>query len=646
MAGWPLQSDSQTLLRCLAEAGRYIEAVGLRRGASVALDANQGSGVENRHWLKRCLRERRLGRTACRAVLGAEGTATRRFGLDRSQPSQPGDRLVNKLSEPSMMRIILVALWAVIAPVNLSQALAEELPHIARNGQALQLIVDGSPYLIFGGELHNSSPSSPEYMADIWDRLARNHVKTVIGAASWELVEPSEGQFDFSAVDDQIRQARVHNMRLVLIWFGAYKNAESSYAPSWVRRNEARFPRAERRPPGAMYEKMAPYFRGPVLSLFGEQLVRADGRAFAALMRHIKQVDPVHTIIMIQVENETGLLLDSRDRSPLAEAAWKRPVPLALIRYMEEHRQGLRPELRNLWAAHGYRTRGSWSEVFGDGRSADEIFMAWSFGQYVDRVAREGAAELALPMYVNAWLPEQAEPGLYPSGGPVARMSDVWKAAAPSISLLAPDIYIRDFAGALADFKRSDNPIFVPEARFDAGNLFIALGEYNAVGFSPFGIEDGATNEDVFGAYAVIDNMTGQIARAQAEGRIRGFSLSGGHAVDLSLDGYSIKVSPPPGTLGAFGAGTGEAASTQPASYGLIMGVGPDTYLAIGRGVSLEFTAENASVEVDSATELVFKNGEAGALRTLNGDERGSLFPRDSLAVVRLKLLRRQNAQH
>lgn len=546
-----------------------------------------------------------------------------------------------------MMRVILWALWAVLAPMSISTASAE-LPHIARNGRTMQLVVDGSPYLILGGEPHNSSPSSPEHMAPIWDRLARNHVTTVIGAASWELVEPTEGHFDFSAVDDQIQKARAHNMRLVLIWFGAYKNAESSYAPSWVRRDEARFPRAERHPPGTLYAPMVPYFRGPVLSVFSEQLVEADGRAFAALMRHIKQVDPAHTVIMIQVQNETGLLLDSRDRSPMAEAAWKRPVPAALIRYMRDHRQDLRSELRNLWAAQGYRTRGNWSEMFGNSRAADEIFMAWSFGRYVDRIASLGAAELALPMYTNAWLgplPDQSEPGLYPSGGPVAHMADVWKAAAPSLSLLAPDIYIKDFAGTLADFKRPDNPIFIPEARFDAGNLFVALGEYNAIGFSPFGVEDGADDDNLFKAYALIKPMIRPIAKAQAEGRVRGFSLSGGSAIELSLDEYAIKVSPPPGTLGAFGAGTGEAARTQSASYGLIIGVEPDTYIAIGRGISLEFSAKNAAVEVDSATELVIDNEQLRARRTLNGDERGSLFSRDELAVVRLKLLRRQKAQ-
>ena len=72
-------------------------------------------------------------------------------------------------------------------------------------------------------------------MEPIWDRLAAMGIRTVIGAASWAQVEPVEGEFDFSTVDAQIEAARTRGMRLVLIWFGAFKNAGSTYAPGWVR---------------------------------------------------------------------------------------------------------------------------------------------------------------------------------------------------------------------------------------------------------------------------------------------------------------------------------------------------------------------------------------------------------------------------
>ena len=531
----------------------------------------------------------------------------------------------------------------VLAALAATATAAAEPPHLQQNGRAIQLMVDGAPYIALNGELHNSSPSSPAYMAPIWDRLAKNGVRTVIGAASWELVEPEEGRYDFAAVDDQIRQAHAHGMRLMLIWFGAYKNAESSYAPSWVRRDVTRFPRAER-DPTAKSKGIAAFLNGPVLSVFSDTLLRSDARAFAALMGHIKQVDRDQTVIVVQVENEVGMVGDSRDRSPLANAAWNKPVPAALTSYLAAHRADLRPGLQEAWGRQGFRRTGTWAEVFGTDSAADEIFMAWAFGRYVETVAKAGAAEYPLPMYANAWLgpqPGASNPGDYPSGGPVARMMDVWKAAAPTLALLAPDIYVDDFSGTLSDFHRTNNPVFVPEARFDAGNLFVALGQYDAISFSPFGIEDGAEDNEVFQAYRLLNEMTGLVADAQRDGRIRGFKVAAGARQLEKLGGYDLAISQQRGTLGAFGPGTGSAEQAKASGYGLVVNSGPDEFLIVGRAVSIAFTAPNAKVEIDSAQEGEFKDGRWTPGRTLNGDERFFLFPGDSLRIVRVKLLRR-----
>lgn len=521
---------------------------------------------------------------------------------------------------------------------------AQELPHLRRNGEAVQLMVDGAPYIALAGELHNSSPSSPTYMAPIWDKMVRNNVRTVIGAASWELVEPEEGRYDFSAVDDQIRQARARGIRLVMIWFGAYKNAESTYAPSWVRRNEARFPRVER-DPAAKPKGIAAYLGyNATLSVFSDALVEADARAFAALMRHIKTIDPDHTVIMMQVENEVGLLGDSRDRSPLAGKAWAQQVPRALLTYLKAHRAGLRPGLVDAWGRNGFRESGSWAQVFGSDKVADEIFMAWHFGRYVDRVAKAGSAEYGLPMFANAWLGPQAkspEPGDYPSGGPVARMMNVWKAAAPSLGLLAPDIYVDAFDETLADFKRQDNPIFIPEAKFDAGNLFVALGRHDAIAFSPFGIEDGADDSEVFKAYGLLNEMTRPIATAQAEGRIRGFKIAPGAQRKEALGGYEINLSGPFSTVGAFGVGTGHEASVKGDGYGLIIQSEKNEFLIVGRGISARFTAPEERVEIDTVVEGRFSAGQWVPGRTMNGDERYFLFPNDGLRIVKITLLKR-----
>ena len=134
-----------------------------------------------------------------------------------------------------------------LIPLLLFSALTSEaqmaaMPQIRQNGEVKQLFVDGKPLVMLAGELHNSSASSIEYMQPIWGRLAALHLNTVIGTASWELVEPEEGKFDFSLVDAQIHEARQQRMRLVLIWFATWKNAGSSYVPRWVKADRKRFP--------------------------------------------------------------------------------------------------------------------------------------------------------------------------------------------------------------------------------------------------------------------------------------------------------------------------------------------------------------------------------------------------------------------
>ena len=152
------------------------------------------------------------------------------------------------------------------------------LPALRTVAGGHQLLIDGRPALLLGGQLHNSSPSNPVYMRPVWDRLAAMGIRSVIGSASWAQIEPVEGTFDFSTVDAQIEEARNRNIRLVLIWFGAFKNAGSTYAPGWVRGDTGRFPRAQVREvrkvawsyPGAMPK--------PVLTVFSEDLLTADRR--------------------------------------------------------------------------------------------------------------------------------------------------------------------------------------------------------------------------------------------------------------------------------------------------------------------------------------------------------------------------------
>lgn len=546
---------------------------------------------------------------------------------------------------------------ALVAFATPAALCARDLPQI-RNGQ---LIVEGRPYLALGGELHNSSASSAEYMEPIWDKLQKLNVKTIVSTATWDDVEPQEGKFDFELVDAQIAQARKRDMRIVLIWFGAFKNATSVYAPTWVRTDLRRFPRALTGGrlkeaftfPGAMPK--------PVLSVFSTELMNADRRAFAALMAHIAKADPDNRIIMVQVNNEVGLLGDSRDRSTLASAAWNGPVPLPLLDYLAAHRGSLRPELDELWARQGRRRSGTWPEVFGTDWRSDEVFMAWHFGRYVENMAAAGKKILALPMYTNAWLgPQESQPtaGMYPSGGPTKQVLDVWKAVAPSLDLLAPDIYVPNSKPVHADYHRADNPLFIPEAQFKVGDLFWALGNHAAIGFNPFGIEDGRVGNQISEAYAFLNPMFEVVTKAQAEHRIAGVLLEGGAPAVIQLGKYKITMRetgallkqmlldvglqappPPPPLPSQVEPAMGPPAPGDSRPHGFIIDEGGGSFLILGTGFNATFEANGSPVEIDRIEEGKFSGNVWHAQRSLNGDERLAALPMDRLRLVRVRVI-------
>ena len=246
------------------------------------------------------------------------------------------------------------------------------IPHLERRGDATQLIVDRKPFLVLAGELYNNSATSLEYMNAVWPRLTSMHLNTVLAAVSWAQLEPAEGKFDYALVDGLIREARVHNLRLVLLWFGSWKNTWSSYAPDWVKRNFERFPRVQLRN-GSGTERLTP---------FSQANCDADARAFAALMRRIHEVDgEAHTVIMIQVENEVGVIPDARDYSAQANDAYSQPVPGDLMEYLRSHKDTLDSDLRTKWQAAGFKASGNWETVFGPGLETtgpDEFYMAGS----------------------------------------------------------------------------------------------------------------------------------------------------------------------------------------------------------------------------------------------------------------------------
>ena len=536
------------------------------------------------------------------------------------------------------------------------------MPFLRDTPAGNQLVIDGRPGLLIGGQLHNSSASSPAYMEPVWERLAAMGIRTVIGAASWAQVELVEGTFDFSTVDAQIAEAGARGIRLVLIWFGAFKNAASTYAPSWVRADVRRFPRAVVRTETASAFSYPGAMPKPVLTVFPPELLEADRRAFVRLMRHLVAADPEHVVVMVQVQNEVGLLRDSRDRSDAAEDAWRSAVPAALLDYLQRNREQLRSELAALWARQGHLRSGTWSEVFGDDWQADEVFMAWGFASYVGSLAHAGKAVKPLPMYANAWLgpqPGQPRAGNYPSGGPVGRVIDVWKAAAPALDLVGPDIYVPDVKSVLADYARLDNPLFVPESQFRTGSLFWALGHHRAIGFSVFGVDDARPGSRYGRACALLNSMEDIVTAAQAEGRIEGILLEEDETEQrFALGGYDVVarnarallgqmlldagVAEPPALPPPASETEGAAVGPTPADqrpFGLLIAEAPGQFLLVGQGVSLDFSCGADVVEVDFVEEGRFESGRWVPRRVLNGDERLFLLPADDVGVVRIRLL-------
>lgn len=539
------------------------------------------------------------------------------------------------------------------------QASSAPLPRLEQRGHATQFMVDDKPFLMLGGELHNSSASSNDYMAPIWPRLKKMNLNTVVTTVSWELTEPSEGRFDFSSLDSQLEAARAQGLRLVVIWFGAYKNARSTYAPGWVRKDTSRFPRVainQTKPEFFNYKGAMP---NPVLSPFSAQLQTAERRAFSALAAHLKVADPDHTVVMLQVDNEVGLLGDSKDRSPIAQAAWNAQVPAQLMTYLARHRAALRPELLAVWGRQQFREKGTWEQVFGKDWQAEEIFMAWGYGAHIEALAQGARKELPLPMYVNAWLgpqPGQPQAGDYPSGGPVPRVLDIWKAAAPTLSLLAPDIYVDDVTGVLKDYHRPDNPIFVPEAKFKTAGLFWGVGKHKALGWSVFGVEDGAPNNQVAQAYGILASMSDLVLRAQERDTIRGVLLDHDEAVTESLGGYGLSIRRMSPLLkqimldagvtapSAAPAGESKPAASAPASanaksFGMIIAGEPSEFYLVGQDYTVDFSRNGRLAEVDFVEEGSFKDGKWVPGRRLNGDERLLLLPVQGIGVLRMKLL-------
>jgi hypothetical protein len=364
---------------------------------------------------------------------------------------------------------------------------------------ATMLAIAQTEFPILGGELSNSAATSVEDIDEVMPRMKTLGLNTVLVPAYWELMEPVEGKFDFTLIDRTILQARKLQLKVVFLWFGAWKNSMSCYAPSWFKQDVKRFPRA----------KTAQGKPLEIASCFSEQVFQADNKAFEALVKHISETGS-DVVQMIQVENEIGMLEDARDHSSMAEAIYKKGVPHELISYLSKNKKSLHPWLKQRVNFSGK----SWTEVFGDDIYTDEIFMAYYYAKYVGRLCETARRYTQMPLYVNAAMNSRGrKPGQYPSAGPLAHLIDLWHCGAPQLLCLAPDIYDTGFKSWAAQYALPNNRLFIPESRCcenSGARALYAFGEHRALGFSPFAIDQASPGEteNITKAYALLRQIS------------------------------------------------------------------------------------------------------------------------------------------
>ena len=365
-----------------------------------------------------------------------------------------------------MTRIGTIAAGALLVAASpVAAQTATPVPHLEHRNGRHALIVDGAPFLMLAGQVNNSSNYAVA-LPQVWPVLDRIHANTVEIPVAWQQIEPREGQFDFGFVQTLLDQARAHDKRVVLLWFGTWKNTSPGYTPDWVKLDNRRFPRMKDRS-GKDHDVLTP---------MAKATMEADRRAFVALMTYLRDHDPQNTVIMVQPENEVGSYRNPRDYSAAATGEFARPIPAALARKLGKS--------------------GTWTQAFG--AQADRAFNTWYTARFVDAIAAAGKAVKPLPMYVNAALAGPSnvpDPNGVTSGGPQQDVLDIWKAAAPSIDFAAPDLYdkaSRNVDLYLDAYRRPDNALMVPEignARSFARYFYAAIGR-GAIGFSPFGMDD------------------------------------------------------------------------------------------------------------------------------------------------------------
>lgn len=544
-----------------------------------------------------------------------------------------------------------------LAWCTLAQA---QIPTLQGKGKQAKLMVDGKPFIMLSGELHNSTASSISYMEQerTFQRMKDMGLNSVIATISWEQFEPTEGTFDYTIMDYLLKQANEKDLRLSIIWFGTFKNPMMTYAPSWVKKDVKRFPRAVN-DKGQELE---------MLSLFGKNIAQADAKAYATLLKYIKEKDTSHRVIMMQIENEPGLSGTYRDYSAAANKAYEGEVPAELINYLKKNKNTLQPDVKAAWEEAGCKTKGSWEEIFGksvyekvEGQDkilhlTEHLFTAWQYGKFLDVVAKAGKEIYPIPTFVNASVfGKFARGNSLGNGCSIADFLDIYRCAAPNMDVFTPNSYMQELDWLADQFQWKDNPVLIPESTLVAARGLFVIGEHSALCFSPFGID--ATAQEMSPArakqekllkdtYNALSNMGNVLIDKLGTPQLRGIYLYPGHeSQTITMGKWELNFGPKKGfDIGALmaPAGGGFKAEEKPKTEGgaLIVQTADDEFYVVGYGFNCDMKLANPGKSrfagYDTIYEGQFQNGTFIPGRLLNGDERNVFAEKDELKVLKV----------
>jgi len=522
---------------------------------------------------------------------------------------------MNDMKNNKLLRIsticFFVAMFSIITAWG--QTPKETIPHLIEKNGRHALLVDGQPFLMLGGQAHNSS-AWPGMMPQVWSAVKAMNANTLEVPVYWEQIEPHPGKFDFSLVDTLLKQGREHNVHLVLLWFATWKNGSNHYMPDWMKSDAGKYPNITGKN-GRPVDSPSPHTQAAM---------EADAKAFATVMSYLKKADQQFTVLMVQVQNEPGSWGSVRDFSPAAQKLFEGQVPVEL----------LKPDVLKA-LNRPVDARGTWQEVFGT--DADEYFHAWSVAKYIGYIAAAGKAVYQLPLYVNAALRDpisNPSASTYESGGPTDNVIPIWKVAAPAIDILAPDIYLSGSEKVLKVielYSRPDNALFVPEISSSEENAryFYSVLASGGIGFSPFGIDrngQGTEEENttrlatITQEYAMAAPMMRELAKWAFEGKIKSVVEREDHAeqtIDLGL--WQATVS-----FGAARRNTVQA-NTRLVSKAMVVQLDENEFLLIGNLCHFTFKPLGANAgkawQYLKVEEGIYVNGKFKLLRILNGDE-------------------------